>query len=146
MKNNRGATPVDIVLWLVILALAAANVALLDDVYGAYYRKSCYVNQAALDKALWDANYQREREIWDVQAAYAIQYPDARPPVLVILYNPRFDQGETARTTAVVDLTQQGYSAKLTCPLHRDKPSGPVIDYWFAFGRWHCLYNRYHSE
>jgi len=144
MMNQRGLTFIDLVFLLVIGVIGAITLYRIDAVYQTHYRFACYENQKALDKILWDANYENKREIWEVQAAYTIQYPNAQAPVMVILYNPRINEYEHEMT--VVPLEKAGRLYELTCPLDKQVHNSPVINYWFYWGRWHCLYNRYHSE
>ncbi|MDP8224986.1 MAG: hypothetical protein P9L99_16625 [Candidatus Lernaella stagnicola] len=146
MMNQRGVTIVDLMLILVIVVLSLVNFSSLDDVYDTYQRKNCYYNQTNLDKILWDTCFERQREIFDVALAYAIKYPDTRHPVMVVLFNPNRNAELPQKDVVVVDLTQQKWTNEQLCPLHTASSKQPIIDYWFAFGRWHCLYNRYHSE
>ena len=144
--NTRGFTLVDLVFLLAILILAVLVVTKIDDVYYASTREDCYQHQIALDRVLWETCYEQGREIWDVQEAYSIRYPDNRPARLVILFNPKIDEHGGQRTRVDVDLTRVGAGESSLCPLHRNALTRPAIDYWFSLGRWHCLFNRYHSE
>jgi hypothetical protein len=144
--NTRGFSAIDFVLLLAILILAVLVVSKVDDVYDTSTREDCYQHQIALDRVLWETCYEQSREIWDVQEAYSIRYSDNRPAVLVILFNPRLDDHGGQRMRVNVDLTRLGVAENSLCPLHTKTLTQPAIDYWFSLGRWHCLFNRYHSE
>jgi hypothetical protein len=144
MKPQRGVTPLNLLLLLLILALAAMAAIKAQDAYQAHYRFACYENQMALDKALWQINAENRREVWDVQAAYSVMYPGDPIPRLVIIYGSRPDSAE--REIKVYALDKYGALPEVTCPLDHRKPTRPVINYWFCWGKWHCLFNKYHSE
>lgn len=146
MMNRRGVTVVDIVLLIAIGLFVLLNVALLDDVYDVHKREGCYFNQKNLDKVLWEICAANKREIWDVVEAYAIKYPRTTPPVMVVLFNSRLGAEVPEKEIVVVDLKSQQWTTEQTCPLNDGVLIEPAIDYWFAYGRWHCLFNRYHSE
>ncbi len=146
MMNRRGVTLVDTLLLSTIAALLLLTLFLVDDVMDTYHREACYENQIGWDKLLWDLCYEHKREIWEVALAYTIKYPDDRAPVMVVLFNPNLAQKHPKKKVVVVDLSKQRWTTDQVCPLHRDETNVPIIDYWFALGRWHCLHNRYHSE
>jgi hypothetical protein len=144
--DRRGFTIIDFVFLAVVVVLAVATASLLGPAWDVYHREDCYHNQAALDRVLWDANYERKREIWEVLAAFVVAYPDARPPQMVILYGPKVGARTAEREAAVVDLSAQPMTAGVICPQHGGVRRQPVIDYWFGFGKWRCLHKRRHSE
>jgi hypothetical protein len=144
--NRRGFTVVDLVLMTAIGVVLLMNLAMVDDFFDAHSRHECYGNQIAIDKILWNTCQEHEREIFEVAEAYTVKYPEGRPPVLVILFNPNPSLDEDEKEIVVVDLSKQPRSTGHACPQHDDDLTVPTIDYWFAFGRWHCMYNAYHSE
>jgi len=146
MMNRRGMTVTDVLLIVAIGVFALLDVALLDDVYQVHERESCYANQQGLDNILWETCSEKSREVWDVNEAYSVHYPDNRHPVLVVVFNPAVDAETPEKEVVVVDLAEQKWTTAQTCPLRDAGGTEPVIDYWFAFGRWHCLFNRYHSQ
>jgi hypothetical protein len=141
MKHARGFTLVDTATLLIVVILAVWDGFFLNDALDVSRRGECYVNQAALDRALWDASSQRKRDVADVLAAYAVQYTD-RAPQLVILYRQR---GAAERAVVVVDLSDRKEPIRALCPMHTAARTRPAIDYWYAFGKWHCLFNKWHS-
>jgi len=142
--KKRGFTIVDILLWLIILILIGQAATRLDDVYQAYYRFDCYENHQSLDKLLWKINFEQQREIWDVLTAYPVQYPDDRQPQMVVIYKPRVD--EYQHLMAIEPLNKFGPLETPICPLDRRVKVVSTINYMFLAGRWHCLFNEYHSE
>lgn len=144
MMKQRGFTIIDILLWLIILILIGQAATRLDDVYQAHYRFSCYENHITLDRLLWNINFEQQREIWDVLCAYPLLYPDDRTPQLMVIYKPRVDEYEHQVVTE--PLNKFGPIESPICPLDRRVQVVTTINYLFYAGRWHCLFNKYHSE
>ena len=141
MNRQRGFSVLDVAFLLVIIVLLFVVGLRAADAYQAHFRFDCYDNQKALDAALWDVNSQNRREIWEVRAAYTVKYPGRPVPELVVVYQPRI--GETEHVIQVITLDKLPGTI---CPLDQAKHVRPVINYWFCWGKWHCLYNEFHSE
>lgn len=144
MMKQRGLTTIDILLLTLVLILLVYTAFSLQKAYQAHYRFDCYENQIQFEDVLWKINLENKREIWSVAYAYTISYPDDRPPVLVVQYQPRL--GEREREIQVHPLGKSGALPSLVCPLDHTTSTQPKINYWFNWGYWHCLYNQYHSQ
>ncbi|HPQ71216.1 MAG TPA: hypothetical protein PKW95_18970 [bacterium] len=144
MKKRNGFTIVDILFWLIILILIGQAAARIDDVYQTHYRFLCYENHTALDKLLWNVCSEQQREVWDVLSAYPVLYPDGRPAQLVVIFKPRVDEYE--RQIVIEPLHRWGPIESPVCPLDHRTPATSSINYMFYGGKWHCMYNKYHSE
>jgi len=144
--NQRGASPINILLLIIMVVLVLMNVRLIDDVYSAATRHACYETQMKLDGVLWKTCNQQTREMADVLLAYTVKYPDRRSPVLVVLFRTPIDRPQEGRRVVVVDLQAETPPLNPLCPSHDDDSSKPVVDYWYALSKWHCMHNKYHSE
>ena len=71
-------------------------------------------------------------------------YPGDPIPRLVVIYGPRPNSPE--RQIKAYPLNKYGALPEVICPLDHRKLTQPVINYWFWLGKWHCLFNKYHSE
>lgn len=144
--NQRGASPINVLLLIAIVVLIFLNLRLIDDVHGAATRHACYEKQMQLDALLWTVCNRETREIADVLLAYSVKYHDHRSPVLVVLFRTPIDHPEEGRRVVVVNL--EGETSRITplCPSHGDSLVEPTVDYWYSLGKWHCMFNKYHSE
>jgi len=112
---------------------------------GVLKRSDCHANQKALDDVVWKVCNDLRRETVSVETAYLVERSvDGRPETkLVIVFAPR---GEDRQPSAIaVDPTGYGYSRAAHCPDHNVRGPIPVIDYWYMFGSWRCLYDGRHN-
>ncbi len=144
MKRSRGVSTVDLLLLLAIAVLAVITARAASQAYQAHFRFACYENQKALNNALWKIDGENKREIWEVETAYSVKYPDKPVPDLVVIYQPRSEKEQ--REIRKYPLDKYGAAPETTCPLDHRNITRPVINYWFCWGKWHCLYNKFHSE
>jgi len=151
MKNKlisrvmAGISIVSIVQLLAVIAVAGLIAYKTPELRRAYYRNDCYTRQEALDKILWKACNRLGREPVSIGTAYVVQYPSAnnQPPKLVIMFLPR--GSDAGPSSIAIDLNEFGFTGSAICPMHKGKQAMPIIDYWYMFGRWYCLYDGYHN-
>jgi hypothetical protein len=144
MNNQRGMTVVESFLTIIMLALIVWTGFYAYDAYWASTRYPCYDNQTALNKILFRTATENKREMGEVITAYAVKYPDDHPPVLVVLFTATAQYED--HQLVVVDLSKDNIApGRVVCPLREGPHVRPIIDYWYAFGRWHCLHNKWHT-
>ncbi|MCZ7587216.1 MAG: hypothetical protein M5R36_29895 [Deltaproteobacteria bacterium] len=141
-RRRAGIALIDLALVLVLVFVAGAAVIKGKDYQKARYRNICYRNQESADALVWKVLYEKKMEVPRLSAGYMLRDADGHGKLILIFLPP---PGENAPEEVIVDLTERGYSSDILCPLHREPPPTPAIDYWYAAGRWWCLYDHRHN-
>ncbi|MCB1153012.1 MAG: hypothetical protein H6684_05985 [Deltaproteobacteria bacterium] len=137
----------DLLLLAVIAVLGVLTIMKFFEYRVASTRDACYDNQKAADE-FFDSVLNEEKKIRpQAFTAFIINHHIDGPSMQIIFMPHPYDQvRRNYAVTEKIDLKDSAFFGRPTCPLHKDLPTDqPVIDYWYAAGRWWCLYNPYHN-